>query len=214
MSKIEDKLNGRLGDRFNLSLDTKLSQEEYYRSLYIIFKLDRINKLLDDPEVTLTNKQCKIIIKVNNTTVYAENIDIDTRLGDNIFYKVKDIKLSDKKTILNISASLIIDDESNYINTTELKEDIVIPENKIERLFVKINKISEDSNNITVGIQYNIDPDYLQYKSDENPWKKLDDIAAFTIEKTHKNQYIQVRGRKDDYYSYSNVIRLFRELKL
>ena len=128
---------------------------------------------------------------------------------------------------MNYYGDIIIDnDESGYLTSTTIKSDLVLIPVKGEKLFIDITKSDlikyaetreagkkpEDliyyHYNITVNTT--IEPDFLEYKINEEPWTKLED-KAFDLPIENYLRYVQVRGKKDNRYSYSNVIRMNQE---
>ena len=109
---------------------------------------------------------------------------------------------------MNYYGDIIIDnDKSEFLTDATIKSSIILTPINDKKLFIEISKSDLILNQYTIDIKSNIEPDYYQLKINENDWIKIKDIS-FKLQATNYFRYIQVRGKKDNYYSYSNVIRI------
>jgi hypothetical protein len=211
MDEIFEICKGRLGQYYKLALKTKIEKEpiEGKNILNIRLRMLQITK----PEPVLICKN-KAIVKLylNNEFIDKFPVEINFTNTDTLTLCNYTKGLFNQDTVLNkIKLVLEVNEESGYLETTEINQTISIIPPKEDKLFIDLTSVDRSSSVYCLAI-YNIKPLFLEYKVDQNPWTKLDlNSPNFTFEKNGKNQYAQVRGKLDNYYSYSNTIKVLKQ---
>ena len=198
--------NGRLSKSYKLELRTRIDKDELEYYINIRLRLMKIDK--DETSIIqLLKKQTLFSIYIDNERVEQKALDLDFKNYNQIIleysYKItnEDVLTSTIKGVIEFT------DDSNYLSETEIEDRLVLKPLKENRLFIEIVGIDRPDI-IQVLVNTTVEPDYLQYKTELSNWEKITKIP-FNILKLEKgNQYIQVRGKKDDYFSYSNVIKI------
>ena len=146
-------------------------------------------------------------IYIDNERVEQKALDLDFKNYNQAMIEYS-YKITNENVLTsNIKGVIEFTDDSNYLSETEIEDRLVLKPLKDNKLFIDIVGINRPDT-IQVLINTTIKPDYLQYKTESFDWRKTEE-NQFYISKLEKvNQYIQVRGRKDDYFSYSNVIKV------
>lgn len=216
--ELEEKsivMNGRLGEYFKLYLRTKVSKDDLYNHLSIRARIvkDKDNipyKLIDETKFLIEN--ATIYIKIKGDVVLKKSIDLDFINLDNIVLGIYNTNILNRELLnLDISAELVINDKSNYLTSTEMKSIAILTPIVEERLFIDLD-MTEKPSTLYFTVKTTITPDFIEYKVNDLYWKPLT-ADYFEIGKIGKNQYIQVRGKKNNYYSYSNVIKFIEETR-
>lgn len=134
---------------------------------------------------------------------------------------------NEQTLIMNYYGDLIIDnDNSEYLKNTTIKSDLLLTPVKNKKLFIELTKSellkhpdkSDKWHNREDIIYYHYDlylrntikPDFIEIKINDNKWEKieLEDNNIYQIPAVNYIRYIQFRGKKDNYYSYSNTIKI------
>lgn len=210
MANINEKqieMSGRLGQYYALNIRTKVEKEDLSNNL------DIRARLIKSPEIINPEDEKNILIEgavlrlyINDTPVYKTTVDLDFIHNDNIVLGNYNVDINSKETLnLKIRAELIVEDKSKYLQTTGLGTVVTIAPILEDRLYIDID-MTEKPNTLYFTVLPTIKADRLEYKVNELDWKELD-ANYFEIAKIGKNQYVQVRGKKNNYYSYSNVIK-------
>lgn len=213
--------NGKLGNFFNLLL--RISHEEINNTHKISLKL-KLSKTKNisnsdlDTNIKLTENQVTARLRVADKVLIKKSLPIDfsSDLTTNINLLEYEYEINNEQPlIMNYYGDIIIDnDESNYITTTSIKSDLFLKSLKQDKLFIdliNLNKIEYNSNSFSVNTT--VTPDFLEYKVNSDKWIKFMNNSFF-VPISNKPQIIQVRGKKDDYYSYSNSIRIDPDLTI
>lgn len=198
--------NGRLSKSYKLELRTRIDKDELEYSINIRLRLIKIDSN-EDSIIQLLKKQTLFSIYIDNERVEQKALDLDFKNYNQAMIEYS-YKITNENVLTsNIKGVIEFTDDSNYLSETEIEDRLVLKPLKDNKLFIDIVGINRPDT-IQVLINTTIKPDYLQYKTESFDWRKTEE-NQFYISKLEKvNQYIQVRGRKDDYFSYSNVIKV------
>lgn len=198
--------NGRLSKSYKLELRTRIDKDELEYSINIRLRLMKIDSN-EDSIIQLLKKQTLFSIYIDNERVEQKALDLDFKNYNQAMIEYS-YKITNENVLTsNIKGVIEFTDDSNYLSETEIEDRLVLKPLKDNKLFIDIVGINRPDT-IQVLINTTIKPDYLQYKTESFDWRKTEE-NQFYISKLEKvNQYIQVRGRKDDYFSYSNVIKV------
>lgn len=204
------KCNGRLGEHFTLGVTTSVYDEEIYGRKGIKIKVHLKHDEHKEPDVQLFKGEASVKLRINDIPVAKDTVYIDTVKSDDtgLLTYITHIAQSDKAQALTIEAYLDVDSESEYITNTTVRDKIKIPAISSDRLYLTLT-LRESDEIAYCSISTNTKYDFLEYKIDDTKWVKLEDTTQFSFKKSGKNQYIQARGKRDDYYSFSNVERIF-----
>lgn len=207
MKETITKCKGKLGESYNLVLNHFITMEDKLPILQIKI---RLNKNMDVIPVVFNEKPSTIRLLINNMPVAKENVYLDFTNKDSITLLSYQKRCTNKDTeLLQVEAELLIEDDSEYLTNTKINTGIVVSGLLEPKLVINLNSVIQNNKVICNPIT-NIVPDFLQYKIDENPWTKLES-DNFTFKRTNKNQYVQVRGKYNGVYSYSNNIKIINE---
>ena len=195
-------LSGSLGDNYLFSIDVednrgkdiiefrlKLSPKKFYN--YIDTTVDSIYSLV-------------FKLKVNDTLIFFKSVEVDLKYFTYPIAFLIPYKFN-KSKIMNISTALYVCSirDSNYIGSSFINEKIYIPEKEEEKYFISLDRDILDNFVISTLTDF----DFYEYKLNDNGWKKVNS-KTFTLSETLKTKnYIQVRGKKENVYFYSNVIK-------
>lgn len=202
------KMNGRLKEHYNLNLvinckDTIDNRKKLIVDLYLVHDGDK------DSKIELTKKQGVAKIFINNEVVAKENIDIDTKYSKEIKLVSYEEDFLLKNSIrMIIKASLDVNDESKYLENTEIFDVFTLRAEEDRKLFIDLD-YNENSTTVFCTYSTTLEPDFLEYKTNFSDWTKLDyKYKNFSVAKEEKDMWIQVRGKYKDEYSYSNTIKI------
>jgi len=225
---IEDKIkcNGKLGSYLTLYLRIQHKIVDGTHKISLRLRISRekdmsnedINRLIE-----LKENQVTVRLRVADKVLIKKSVPIDF-ISDNInniLLLEYEYEINNEETlIMYYFGDIIIDnDNSKYLTDTTIKSSLVLTPISVEKLFIDLtcselkkysgSKKSEDLiyYHYDIYINTSIKPDFLEYKINQDPWTKLT-FDTLTVVPKDYIQYIQVRGKKDNYYSYSNVIRL------
>jgi len=206
------KCNGRLGEHFTLGITTSVYDEEIYGRKGIKIKAHLKHDPFKEPDVQLYKGEASVKLRINDIPAAKDTVYIDTTNSDEteLMTYITHIAQSDKTQVLTIEADLNVDSEAEYITNTTVRDKIKIPSVSSDRLYLTLT-LRESDEIAYCSISTNTKYDFLEYKIDDTNWVKLEDTTQFSFRKSGKNQYIQARGKKDDYYSFSNVERIFEQ---
>jgi hypothetical protein len=205
MNEIDTYFNGRLGNSFKLYLRTKvISNKEFYNGsqVNIRARIEKIGKLLDDEY--LTNIPATIKILINNKVVYKDNIELDFKYNSSVSFMYENIYNVSDTTKYNIKAILEVNDTTDYINTTELSTSIILQPITSSKMYISL-----DENNSIFTVTTTLEPDFIEYKVNEDNWIKLES-NSFKLDKDNIDKYIQARCKYNNKYYYSNVVKVMK----
>ena len=212
----EDKLkcSGRLGQYLTLYLRIKHEIINKSHKISLRLRIERTKDILNEDInrlIELKENQVTSRIRIADKVLVKKSLPIDFTLDDNINIVLLEYEyeINNEQTLLmNYYGDIIIDnDKSEFLTDATIKSSIILTPINDKKLFIEISKSDLILNQYTIDIKSNIEPDYYQLKINENDWIKIKDIS-FKLQATNYFRYIQVRGKKDNYYSYSNVIRI------
>lgn len=198
--------NGRLKKSYKLELRTRIDKDELEYSINIRFRLMKIDSD-EDSIIQLLKKQTLFSIYIDNERVEQKALDLDFKSYNQAMieysYKItnEDVLTSTIKGVIEFT------DDSSYLSETEIEDRLVLRPLKDNKLFIDIIGLDRPDN-IQVLINTTVSPDYLQYKTESFDWRKIEKNQFYIPKLKKGNQYIQVRGKKDDYFSYSNTIKV------
>ena len=205
-NEITTTLNGKLGAYFNLALKPKITKVDDHNVVEVRLRLIKLNMpdvLLDKVVRTLNVK-----LKINDDVKLSNSVKLDlNQLIDNIILLKYKIELYNQEPIkYNVNAEIKIEDESGLLEDTSFNINIIIRPVEDRKLFVDLVG-TEFPDKIICSVVTTIAPDFLEYKMNDLDWTKLNG-TSFSIDRLDKNQFIQVRGKKNNYFSYSNVLKI------
>lgn len=186
-----------------MELRTKTDKQENKVLVSVRLKLIKDDNK-QDSIIQFIHKEACLSILFDNEVVEKKYLDLDFKTYNQVMIEYKYESYNEDVLSSHIKGRLEINDESNYLIDTEIESRLIIPSLKPDPLFITLT--GENLNNtINCHIVYNIEPDYMQYKTNNQDWTLLDS-NNFSVPIVPINQYIQVRGKKDNYFSYSNTI--------
>ena len=201
--------NGRLTKSYKLELRTKVDKDELEYSINIRLRLIKVDSD-ENSIIQLLKKQTLLSIYIDNERVEQKAVDLDFKNYNQVMTDYT-YKISNENVLTsNIKGVLEFIDDSNYLEKTEIEDRLVLKPLKENKLFIDITGINR-LDNIQVLISTTVEPDYLQYKTESSDWKKVSTTPLYIPKLEGINQYIQVRGKKNDYFSYSNVIKIVND---
>lgn len=206
------KCNGKLGKYYNLKLDYSIDKDDSISST-------PTNKLILKASIEILDRDYIIKNSPDNIAVLSIKINdyvISNQIVDLSFIKTNILSIgyinyfyNENNETIDVDVELSTDMKSKYLEDTILSTKIIIPAIEPEPqlcIFNNIERITDKIVQFTVST--NIKPEFLEFKVNSNPWKKLDKPFTFTIEKTENTKIIQVRGRLNNQYYYSKVTRI------
>lgn len=212
----EDKIkcSGRLGQYLTLYLRIKHEIINKSHKISLRLRIERTKDILNEDInrlIELKENQVTSRIRITDKVLVKKSLPIDFTLDDNINIVLLEYEyeINNEQTLLmNYYGDIIIDnDKSEFLTDATIKSSIILTPINDKKLFIEISKSDLIFDEYTINIKSNIEPDYYQLKINEDDWIKIKD-TSFKLQATNYFRYIQVRGKKDNYYSYSNVIRI------
>ena len=206
--------NGKLRDYYSLHL--KVSNEEIgeVHKIGLRLKLVRNKPVYNtdiDTSIKLLENQVTVRLRAADKVLVKKSIPIDfsSDLTSSIVLLDYSYEISNEQPmIMNYYGDIIIDnDDSNYLMSSSLRADLFLKPLKNPRLFIDLDIESTDKKNIYFRVSHNTEADFFEFKIGELSWIKLDS-NHFILPHLDTVQYVQARGKKDDYYSYSNTIKI------
>lgn len=206
LNETSSKCNGKLGDNYILSLVSGFSNDFDRNSLNFTITIERLVDIYDTHIPVLYKST--FVLYIND--VPYKKIPFDFVIQGNSKYQVFNVAnipiYNETDANLNIKLDMLIYDESKFIEDTSIETLIFIP--SIQESPIRLNlSATEMTNIIKYSISKSISFDLLEYKLNDSPWIKLSS-NTFTLDKMNKVMYVQVRGKKNNKYTYSNVIKL------
>lgn len=231
----EDKIkcSGKLSEYLTLYLRIKheIINDTHKISLRLriardinIFNPD-MNKLVE-----LKENQVTVQLRILDKVLIKKHVPIDFMTNNitNISLLEYEYEISNEQTlIMNYYGDLIIDnDKSDYLKSTTIKSDLLLIPVKNKKLFIEVTKSDLLKHPDTVDKYHNrediiyyhydiyfkntIKPDFIEVKINDDSWKKIELSTnnIYQIPAVNYLRYIQFRGKKDNYYSYSNTIKI------
>lgn len=204
MDTVKTLCNGTLGHLFELSMDTEVQQEviDYFNEVYFYIYLKKVNK---GEDVSIIKYSATLKLTINDVVVMKDTIYLDFSETNMISHACKFITSNAELLKLNAKLELIIYDSSKYIEPTELSTTVFVQPIVTDKLYLDLS--SEELPNVyKCKVEPSTTYDFLELKLNDNPWRLLEG-TLFNIAKVDKNSYIQVRGKKNGTYYYSNVVK-------
>jgi len=204
--KFKKELAGTLGDKYLFSLDV-YTKSENPNICNIRLKLSpALNPYLYID--TLIDSIYEVIfkLKVNNRVILFESREIDLKyfnnsIAINVPFEIDPIGSNN----LDIKASLYVcsNQDSNYIGSSFIDERVFISNESNPKYTILLDRDELNFSILTLN-----DFDFIEYKLNDNFWKKLPNKKFSLLDEDLKNKnYIQVRGKAENNYYYSNVIK-------
>ncbi len=227
------KCSGKLSQYLTLFLriNHEIIKDKHKISLRL--RITRNKNVLDSDMnrlVNLKENQVTAQIRVADKVLIKKSVPIDFMSDNinNITLVEYQYEISNEQTLLmNYYGDLIINnDKSEYLKNTTIKSNLILTPIKNNKLFIELTKsellkhpeVVERGYNKEDLIYYHynlyikntITPDFLEIKINSNDWEKieLDKTNIYQIPAVNYKRYIQIRGKKDNYYSYSNIIKI------
>lgn len=208
MSEIKTQLvpcNGRLSNFFNVELRTRIDKEEFDYNVNVRLKLVRTSQS-EEAMIRLIQKQTIFSIYLDGELLESRAMDLDFKSYNQVMIE-QSYKIANEETLaFDIEGVIEFTDEAHYLSNTGISDRVILLPFKEKKLFVEISGIDRGES-ILVQVSKNIEPDYLQFKTNHQDWTKFSGDSV-GIPKIEGNQYIQVRGKKEDYFSNSNTIKV------
>ena len=202
MKEIQTSLQGTIGKYYKMSMRYKTSKtEDDENELDIRIRIEKLNlpSSISD-NINLLKDSYTIILKMNNTIVDKNSIALDFTNSNNLVILNYNKKINNSETLkMNLEAFLKVDNKSNYIEDTSLKDTILVHPVKEDRLFIDLD-YTDAVDKIYCTCRTTITPDFIEYKDTLNDWIKLNS-NNFEVNKSNKKQFIQVRGKFNGVYS-------------
>lgn len=210
ISRETTLMNGRLGSNIELSLVGNTRIIDTSNELVVKLRASKIKDI--DNTIQLQKEKLTVLIKLGEKTIYKEPLILDFKYKDDLeLVNFKNIYNVEETKILNLSATIIVsDNKSGYLEDTTVNTTITFNEVKDEILFIDLTG-SETEEEILCTFVTSLEPELIEFKTNDDDWCRLSNgCREFTIPKTNKNQYIQVRGKFKNKYSYSNVLKIYK----
>ena len=188
-------INGRLKEHYTLKLTMKQEDSIDCRdSLSIRLKL--VHDKDKGSRIELIKKEGVAKLYINNSLVLKQNVDIDTKVNDEIsllIYK-EDLLVTDP-LLLNVKAVLEVNDDSEFITTTEVEDSFILKAKQEQKLFIDLD-YRESTTLIFCTVETTLEPDFLEYKTNFKDWTRLPDKTQnFSIVK-NRTRYLGTSKRK------------------
>ena len=217
------KCNGRLGQYFTLYLRVQHKIIEANHKIFLRLRITRERDVSDEDInklVELKENQVTVQLRAADKVLSKKSISLDfmSDLSNNIVLLEYEYEINNEQTLtmLYFGDIIISNDKSDYLTNTTIKSSLVLIPIKQDRLFIdliklKSKKLIDNLPCYNISISTTIKPDFLEYKINQDSWIKLNDIS-FDVPIENYLKYIQVRGKKNNEYTYSNVIRIDPEV--
>lgn len=188
-------INGRLKDHYTLKLTTRQEDSIDSRDSLVV-RLKLIHDNDKGSKVELIKKEATAKLYINNSLVYKENLDIDTSVNDEIaLINYTDTLLLTQALLINIRAVLEINDESAFIETTEIADAFVLRAKQNQKLFIDLD-YTESTTLIFCTVETTLEPDFLEYKTNFQDWTRLPEKSSnFSVVK-NRSRYLDSSKRK------------------
>ena len=188
-------INGRLKEHYTLKLTMKQEDSIDCRDSLII-RLKLTHDKDKGSKVELIKKEGVAKLYINNSLVLKQNVDIDTKVNDEIpllIYK-EDLLVTDP-LLLNVKAVLEVNDDSEFITTTEVEDSFILKAKQEQKLFIDLD-YRESTTLIFCTVETTLEPDFLEYKTNFKDWTRLPDKTQnFSIVK-NRTRYLGTNKRK------------------
>lgn len=188
-------INGRLKEHYTLKLTMKQEDSIDCRDSLII-RLKLVHDKDKGSKVELIKKEGVAKLYINNSLVLKQNVDIDTKVNDEIpllIYK-EDLLVTDP-LLLNVKAVLEVNDDSEFITTTEVEDSFILKAKQEQKLFIDLD-YRESTTLIFCTVETTLEPDFLEYKTNFKDWTRLPDKTQnFSIVK-NRTRYLGTSKRK------------------
>ena len=224
------RCSGRLGNYLTLFLRVQHEIINQTHKISLRLRISREKDISDEDMnrlIELKENQVTVRLRAADKVLAKKSMPIDFMLDNNtnILLLEYEYEINNEQTlIMYYFGDIIIDnDDSKYLTNTSIKTDLVLTPIVIKKLFIDLicSELKKYSGSREQGkkpedliyyhhdfsIDTTIEPDFLELKINEGPWDRID-YKTFDLPIADYLRYIQVRGKKDNYYSYSNVIRL------
>ena len=188
-------INGRLKEHYTLKLTMKQEDSIDCRDSLVI-RLKLTHDKDKGSRIELIKKEGVAKLYINNSLVLKQNVDIDTKVNDEIpllIYK-EDLLVTDP-LLLNVKAVLEVNDDSEFITTTEVEDSFILKAKQEQKLFIDLD-YRESTTLIFCTVETTLEPDFLEYKTNFKDWTRLPDKTQnFSIVK-NRTRYLGTSKRK------------------
>lgn len=188
-------INGRLKEHYTLKLTMKQEDSIDCRDSLII-RLKLTHDKDKGSKVELIKKEGVAKLYINNSLVLKQNVDIDTKVNNEIpllIYK-EDLLVTDP-LLLNVKAVLEVNDDSEFITTTEVEDSFILKAKQEQKLFIDLD-YRESTTLIFCTVETTLEPDFLEYRTNFKDWTRLPDKTQnFSIVK-NRTRYLGTSKRK------------------
>lgn len=182
-------VNGRLKEHYTLKLTMKQEDSIDCRDSLVI-RLKLTHDKDKGSRIELIKKEGVAKLYINNSLVLKQNVDIDTKVNDEILllnYK-EDLLVTDP-LLLNVKAVLEVNDDSEFITTTEVEDSFILKAKQEQKLFIDLD-YRESTTLIFCTVETTLEPDFLEYKTNFKDWTRLPDKTQnFSIVK-NRTRYL------------------------
>lgn len=188
-------VNGRLKEHYTLKLTMKQEDSIDCRDSLII-RLKLTHDKDKGSRIELIKKEGVAKLYINNSLVLKQNVDIDTKVNDEIpLLNYKEDLLVTDPLLLNVKAVLEVDDDSEFITTTEVEDSFILKAKQEQKLFIDLD-YRESTTLIFCTVETTLEPDFLEYKTNFKDWTRLPDKTQnFSIVK-NRTRYLGTSKRK------------------
>ena len=198
MANIKENVvsvNGRLKEHYTLKLTMKQEDSIDNRDSLVI-RLKLVHDKDKGSKVELIKKEVVAKLYINNSLVLKQNIDIDTKVNDEIpLINYKEDLLVTDPLLLNIRAVLEVNDDSEFLTTTEIEDSFILKAKQEQKLFIDLD-YRESTTLIFCTIETTLEPEFLEYKTNFKDWTRLPDKTQnFSIVK-NRTRYLGTSKRK------------------
>lgn len=188
-------VNGRLKEHYTLKLTMKQEDSIDCRDSLVI-RLKLTHDKDKGSRIELIKKEGVAKLYINNLLVLKQNVDIDTKVNDEIpLLNYKEDLLVTDPLLLNVKAVLEVDDDSEFIVTTEVEDSFILKAKQEQKLFIDLD-YRESTTLIFCTVETTLEPDFLEYKTNFKDWTRLPDKTQnFSIVK-NRTRYLGTGKRK------------------
>lgn len=204
---VSTSLQGRLGQYFNMNLKVNHEPTDLANILRIRVDLEKLHMPAEiEDNVTLIRDLATLMFIINGEVLHKIPVILDFT-NSTVISNMYTIEMTNlEASRFNLEICLDIDSKSNYITKTSLRNTFIVPPLKEDKLFIDL-EYKDSTDKIFCSIYTTIEPDFLEIKDTTHDWEKITTKNPI-VQKSGNHQYIQVRGKKNGYYSYSNVIKI------
>lgn len=186
----EIPVSGRLHNHYTLKLTTRQEDSIDNRDSLVV-RLKIVHDKDKGSKVELIKNRVTTKLYINNILMHKESTYLDTTVENEIqLLNYKEDILVTQPLLLNIKAVLEVDDESAFIETTEITDAFILRARQNSKLFIDLD-YRESTTLIFCTVETTLEPDFLEYKTNLQDWTRLPD-------KTQNFSIVKSRTRRLD----------------